>query len=88
MLPTCFFSLLFAACIVHAASHSEKLRNGEEKLNDAEGSSYSERSLHEESPPHLKGPPSNVVIIIADDLGIGDLGCYGNTSMKTPNIDR
>lgn len=29
----------------------------------------------------------NIVIFIADDLGYGDLGCYGNTSVKTPNID-
>jgi arylsulfatase A len=30
----------------------------------------------------------NVVFIIADDLGYGDLGCYGQTKIKTPNIDR
>jgi arylsulfatase A-like enzyme len=30
----------------------------------------------------------NVVIIYADDLGIGDLSCYGATTVKTPNIDR
>src|SRR5512143_3410082 len=36
--------------------------------------------------PHL-GPP-NVVIILADDLGWGDLGVYGGTAAKTPNIDR
>lgn len=30
----------------------------------------------------------NVVIIYADDLGFGDLGCYGATKLKTPNIDR
>ena len=29
----------------------------------------------------------NVVIILADDLGIGDTGCYGATVHKTPNID-
>jgi arylsulfatase A-like enzyme len=30
----------------------------------------------------------NVVIIVADDLGYGDLGCYGATRVKTPEVDR
>ncbi|XP_068928943.1 arylsulfatase F-like [Petaurus breviceps papuanus] len=29
----------------------------------------------------------NVLLIMADDLGIGDLGCYGNDTLRTPNID-
>lgn len=29
----------------------------------------------------------NIVIFIADDLGIGDVGCYGNDTLRTPNID-
>ena len=29
----------------------------------------------------------NVVLILADDLGYGDLSCYGATKLKTPNID-
>ena len=29
----------------------------------------------------------NIVLINADDLGYGDLGCYGATKVKTPNID-
>ena len=31
--------------------------------------------------------PPNVVLIFADDLGYGDIGCYGATKVKTPNID-
>ena len=30
----------------------------------------------------------NIVYILCDDLGIGDLGCYGQTKIKTPNIDK
>ena len=30
----------------------------------------------------------NVIVIMADDLGYGDLSCYGATSLQTPNIDQ
>ena len=30
----------------------------------------------------------NIVLILADDLGWRDIGCYGNTNVLTPNIDR
>ncbi len=29
----------------------------------------------------------NIVLIVADDHGMGDLGCYGNQAVKTPNLD-
>jgi arylsulfatase A-like enzyme len=30
----------------------------------------------------------NIIVIYADDVGYGDLGCYGATRVKTPNLDR
>lgn len=30
----------------------------------------------------------NVVLLVADDLGYGDLSCYGQKKLETPNIDR
>ncbi len=35
-----------------------------------------------------KAPKPNVIIILTDDQGYGDMGCYGSRSVKTPNMDR
>lgn len=38
--------------------------------------------------PAIAEPKTNVVLILIDDLGWKDLGCYGSTYYQTPNIDQ
>lgn len=35
-----------------------------------------------------RAEPPSVIVIVADDLGYGELGCYGQRRIETPNIDR
>ena len=38
--------------------------------------------------PRINKQPPNIVYIMVDDLGYGDLGCYGSRINRTPNIDK
>ncbi|MCY2954628.1 MAG: sulfatase [Planctomycetota bacterium] len=44
--------------------------------------------LHQKSRESDSARPPNFIIIFCDDLGYGDLACYGNTQIKTANLDK
>lgn len=45
-------------------------------------------SCKEKTEPTVKNTLPNIIYILADDLGYGDLSCYGQKKFKTPHIDK
>ena len=45
-------------------------------------------SKKSKSKEEVKPQKTNVVFILVDDLGYGDIGCFGQTKIQTPNIDK
>lgn len=76
-LSCCLLFIGIASEHLQAADESNTIKPDTVKPN-------TERTITEK--PNANKP--NIVLIFADDLGYGDLGCYGATKVKTPNIDR
>jgi arylsulfatase A-like enzyme len=50
--------------------------------------SCSNPSAYQQKLDKIKGDRPNIIFILVDDLGYGDIGCFGQQKIQTPNIDR
>ncbi len=57
-------------------------------IDDLYGAYPDEADLKDPAVVDVNAPKPNVIIVYMDDLGYGDLGCFGSGAIHTPNIDK
>lgn len=64
-----------------------KKRRGKQAAPSSEASKKQAAAVSKSRAPRADAAKPNFVVIFADDLGYGDLSCYGPTGVKTPHLD-
>jgi len=84
-------SVLLACCYANAKTQLEQAEASfvsDKMPNKTVGTKPPVSHLSAMKPKTASSEYPNIVLIYADDLGYGDLSCYGATKISTPNIDR